>query len=304
MYDARMEPREFVGASRGEAVAKACAHFGADESALKISAPEAGEVYGLATRTVIVAIPADAAEARRSAPPRSGRDEGGPRDRERGGRERGGRERGGRERGSREGRREGGGESRREGPAERPPRVAAEVTGPSVGTVVGSLGEAGGFVKGLVERLGVGPFEIGESQDGELVVVQLRGSAALNLAGGDGRAVDALQFLVNQVALRANEAAKRVVVDVEGDPERREGHLERLAMRAAERARETGRAVALDPMNPRDRRVIHVTLREEAGIATMSVGAARYRQVVVVPEGAPEYEQARRQAEASAQGNG
>ena len=57
-------------------------------------------------------------------------------------------------------------------------------------------------------------------------------------------------------------------------------------------------------MNPRDRRVIHVALRESDGIATMSVGTGRYRQVVVVPEGAPEYEQARRQAEASAQGNG
>ena len=41
MYDARNEPREFVGSSRSEAVAKACAHFGADEGALRISAPEA-----------------------------------------------------------------------------------------------------------------------------------------------------------------------------------------------------------------------------------------------------------------------
>jgi hypothetical protein len=50
-------------------------------------------------------------------------------------------------------------------------------------------------------------------------------------------------------------------------------------------------------MNPRDRRIIHVSVREMEGVVTMSVGAGRYRQVVVVPEGAPEYEEARRQAE-------
>ena len=73
-----------------------------------------------------------------------------------------------------------------------------------------------------------------------------------------------------------------------------------LAERVAKRARETGRAVALDPMNGKDRRLIHIALRDEADIATMSIGEGRYRQVVVVPQGAPEYEQARREAAAAA----
>ena len=46
-------------------------------------------------------------------------------------------------------------------------------------------------------------------------------------------------------------------------------------------------------MSPRDRRSIHVALRETEGVATMSVGEGRYRQVLVVPEGAAEYEEAR-----------
>jgi spoIIIJ-associated protein len=87
-----------------------------------------------------------------------------------------------------------------------------------------------------------------------------------------------------------------VVVDVEGDGESRESLLVSLAERVARRARSSGRAVALDPMNPRDRRTIHVALRDEDGIATMSVGEGRYRQVVVVPEGAPEYEDALRES--------
>jgi hypothetical protein len=55
--------------------------------------------------------------------------------------------------------------------------------------------------------------------------------------------------------------------------------------------------VALDPMNPKDRRAIHVALRGTPGIATMSIGSGRYRQVLVVPEGAPEYDEARRTAD-------
>jgi spoIIIJ-associated protein len=72
-----------------------------------------------------------------------------------------------------------------------------------------------------------------------------------------------------------------------------------VAERAAERARETGRTVALDPMGPRDRRSIHVALREATDVATMSVGEGSYRQVMVVPEGAPEYEEARSGSEGS-----
>jgi spoIIIJ-associated protein len=68
--------------------------------------------------------------------------------------------------------------------------------------------------------------------------------------------------------------------------------LSRLADRAVKRARDTGRAVALDPMNSRDRRAIHMAVREIEGVATMSIGEGRYRQVLVVPEGAPEYEDA------------
>jgi hypothetical protein len=50
--------------------------------------------------------------------------------------------------------------------------------------------------------------------------------------------------------------------------------------------------VALDPMNGRDRRALHVAVRDIEGVVTMSVGTGRYRQVVIVPEGAPEYEEA------------
>jgi spoIIIJ-associated protein len=175
-----------------------------------------------------------------------------------------------------------------------PPEVG-EPSEPSVAQVRSPLSPLGEFVRGVIERMDIGPFEISESaqgEAGELRVCQLAGPAAERLAGGDGRVADAIQLLGNQAALRIDEGNQRLVLEIEGDTEARESLLSRAAERAAQRATTTGRAVALEAMSPRDRRVIHMALREMKGIATMSIGDGRFRQVVVVPEGAPEYDQA------------
>ncbi|HEY5656612.1 MAG TPA: R3H domain-containing nucleic acid-binding protein [Myxococcota bacterium] len=308
MYDGRNEPHEFVADNRGEAVAKATRFFGMDAEGLAIKEYMGSQVSGLGGRTLVVAVPRD-----RKPPADRPRD----RDRDRGERsdrsrsrdrdDRGrGRDRGeygggrGRDRGERGGGRDRDrgerGDRRSQAAAPRPEREATE---PSVGTARGELGDAGKFLLGLIERLDVGPFEIHESQEGELVVYEITGAAAKGLSGGDGRPIDALQLLVNQAAMRSEEEPKRIVLDVEGNPEARERFLARLAERVVRRAREGGRAIALDPMSPSDRRIIHMAVRDHDGMATMSIGEGRYRQVLVVPDGAPEYEEALQQSESS-----
>jgi spoIIIJ-associated protein len=316
VYDPRNEAHEFVGEDHRDALRKALAFFGVDEGELTIRALEPNAVYGLGARTVIVAAPKDRVPVRRSSEGGGERDRDRDRDRDRGGRGgRGGRrERGDREDGrERGGRREARGEGRGfGGRSEREPRVesfeeaplAVEEPGssePSIGTPKGALGTVGEFVRGTIERLGLGPFEIGEAEEGEVCAIEISGVAARSLAGGDGRAVDALSLLANQAAQRVSEDAKRIVLDVEGNTDAREDFLTRLAQRAISRAREAGRAIALDPMNGRDRRIIHLAVREADGVASMSIGEGRYRQVVVVPEGAPEYDEAVRQSDSAGQ---
>jgi spoIIIJ-associated protein len=318
VYDPKSEASEFIGATRADAVAKATQFFGCSASELVVA--DLGDlVAGAGGRVIVVAHPQGARAprpsgggGRREERPREGRGERGDRFErgDRGGRGgrggRGDRDRGDRERGRDRDRDRGGdrGEQReRFAVAEEAPVEGEAELGPpeeSLGTAVGGLQSIGQFVLGAVERMALGPFEIRESEETDFVVYQLRGPAAERLAGGDGRAADALQLVVNQAALRISEDHKRVVIDVEGDQGEREDLLARAAQRAAKRAQETGRAVALDPMNPKDRRGIHVALRGTPGIATMSIGSGRYRQVLVVPEGAPEYDEARRAAEQAA----
>ncbi len=300
MYDPKSEAHEFLGDDTSEARAKALSFFGREASELVVR--ELTGVSGLGARVIVVAQPLDARGRSRERPSEArGFEEGrGGRDRERGGR--GGRERGGRdrERGGRGGRGEGRGrfEGRREREErEEAPAVAPEPVGPSVGAPRGPLGEVGDYVKGLVERMELGSFEIERIEQEGVEIFQITGAASSGLTTGDGRTPDAIQLLANQASARRGDDAPRVVIDVEGNEERREALLFRVAERAAERARETGRTVALDPMSPRDRRSIHVALREADGIATLSVGEGRYRQVLVVPQGAPEYEEARSASE-------
>jgi hypothetical protein len=304
MYDPRSEPHEFLADSRAEALEKAVAFFGVAEGELTLREVEG--VSGSAGRTLLVAQPT--AAVGRARPARGDDDD---RGRERGGRERGGRDRdrggrGGRERGGRDRDRGGRGRDRdrdrdrdrgrdRErvrDDEEEPPRAAAAPVGPSTGTAVGEIGSLGEFLLGMLERMGLGSFEISMEDEERHMVFQVRGAAAEAISAGEARTVEAIQLLVNQVAARVDEDAKRVVVDIEGDRSNRESYLARLADRAAKRAADTGRTVALDPMNGKDRREVHMALREVDGIATMSIGEGRYRQVLVVPEGAPEYDDA------------
>lgn len=313
-YDITQEAHEFIADDRSAALAKACAFFGVEEGDLAITEFQPGQVHGMGARTLVVAIPRELLGRERPASDRESRDRG-PRERggrERGGRERGGRERGGRERGGRDrgrgGRdRERGGRDRERGrreardPEPRREQVDEEPVGPSVGEVKGSLGEIGRFVQGVIERMELGPFEISESSEDELLAIQVGGAAAPRLAGSDGRAVDALQLLANQAAGQIEEDPPRVVLDVEGDADARESRLTKLAERVARRARETGRSVRLDAMNGKDRRIIHLALRDEEDVATMSTGEGPYRQVVIVPADAPEFEEALRESEKAAQ---
>ena len=278
MYDPKIEAKEFVADSSNDAIARAVAYFGRPEAELRLSV--LSQVSGLGARTLVVAVPIDApapSERRADRDERSG--------------ERGGR--GMRDRGERDRRDRG---ERRPERRERSETVAAptELTGPSVGTARGEIGPVGQYVLGIVERMELGSFEVSASEQDGYQIFEITGDAVRGLTAGDARAPEALQLLASQAASLGQDEPKRVVVDVEGGArDKRDELLQRVADRAAKRAQETGRSVALDPMSGRDRRVIHMALRGADGIATMSIGDGRYRQVLVVPAAAPEYADAK-----------
>ena len=123
---------------------------------------------------------------------------------------------------------------------------------------------------------------IRSSGDGEeMPVIDIQGSDAGLLIGHRGETLRAFQFLVNLALGRGEGRSTGVALDVEQYRERRTSQLAALAKRMAQRAITSGRAVALDPMSPADRRVIHFTLANYQGVGTQSEGEGADRRVVI-----------------------
>lgn len=101
------------------------------------------------------------------------------------------------------------------------------------------------------------------------------------LIGKRGQTLDALQYLANRVANKHQEGYVRVKLDTEDYRARREETLRHLAKNIAHKVKRTRRPVALEPMNPYERRIIHSSLQSDPYVTTHSEGEEPYRKVVV-----------------------
>ena len=101
------------------------------------------------------------------------------------------------------------------------------------------------------------------------------------LIGERGANLLALQILVQNAASRKHGVTQRFALDVDGYKRQREAGLRDIAKRATERVRQTGRPVALEPMQAYERRIVHAYLSEDSDFDTESVGSDPRRRVVV-----------------------
>ena len=101
------------------------------------------------------------------------------------------------------------------------------------------------------------------------------------LIGKHGQTLNAVEYLLNCILNRSSLVKKKVFVDAEGYRERREQMLTDLASRAAAKVKQTHQEIVLDPMPPRDRRIIHVTLQSDEDVRTYSRGEGMMRRVAV-----------------------
>jgi len=122
-----------------------------------------------------------------------------------------------------------------------------------------------------------------ETVDGALAF-DIEGEDAGLLIGRRGETLQALQFLVHMIVNRQLGRKAYVVIDVEGYRERRADMLRSLARRTAGRVVSGGSPVALDPMSPADRRIVHMALANHPEVRTESEGEGAHRRVVVFPK--------------------
>ena len=103
------------------------------------------------------------------------------------------------------------------------------------------------------------------------------------LIGKQGQTLDALQYLVTKMLAKKSRGKVRIAIDVEAYRARHHEALALLAQKYGEKVKKSGKPITLNPMNPYDRRIIHMTLQEDKDLKTTSRGEGLYKKVIISP---------------------
>lgn len=117
----------------------------------------------------------------------------------------------------------------------------------------------------------------------EEIRLEIEGKDAGRIIGKKGQTLMALQFLANRVINRPTKKRRHVIIDAEGYRARREDNLSSMARRLGKQAVEEGKIITFEPMNPQDRRVVHLALAKFPGVVTKSDGEGEARRVQIIP---------------------
>ena len=147
--------------------------------------------------------------------------------------------------------------------------------------------EALDFVLGVVREMDMDcRVRLRRPRDGDAsdeINIEITGRDAGRIIGKKGQVLQALQFLTHRVINRPGLDRRHVLVDAEGYRSRRDDSLASMARRLGKQAVEEGKIITFEPMNPRDRRVVHLALAKFEGVITKSDGEGDSRRVQIIP---------------------
>jgi spoIIIJ-associated protein len=146
-----------------------------------------------------------------------------------------------------------------------------------------AAGQAAQVLRGILNLMDV-PADVGLREEDDHILLEIQGDSSGVLIGRRGQMLDALEYFLNRVVAREG-GATRVVVDSQNYRTRRRQSLEELARRMGEQAKKRRKIVALDPMSPRDRRIVHMVLQEDPSLSTRSSGKGYFRKLIIIPAG-------------------
>jgi len=128
-------------------------------------------------------------------------------------------------------------------------------------------------------------------KDEETILLDINGDNEGLLIGKNGQTLDALQFIVNKIVNRFPEDRKRVVIDASGYREKHIHSLTEMALRMGKKAKKIRKPVIMGPMNPHDRRIVHITLKNDTQLTTKSHGEGTIRKIIIYPKKSTNFEQ-------------
>lgn len=143
------------------------------------------------------------------------------------------------------------------------------------------------FVRMLLSKMQVDADAILAPDDGEgsadEIRIDIEGPDAGRVIGKRGSVLEAIQYLTTRVVHRPGDARRHVQVDAEGYRARHEDQLAEMAQKLGQRVAKEGKIITFDPMSARDRRIVHVALKDVQGVRTESHGEGPDRRVQIIP---------------------
>lgn len=121
----------------------------------------------------------------------------------------------------------------------------------------------------------------------QAIALDIQGEDLGVLIGRRGQTLASLQYIVNLVVTHRVKSRLGVPVslDVNSYKQRRYQALQALALRLAEQVKTTGRPMAMEPMPPNERRIVHLALADSLDVVTQSTGEGEARKVTIMPKG-------------------
>lgn len=148
------------------------------------------------------------------------------------------------------------------------------------------------YLTDVLHALKLENFEINAIRKDNNVVLDITGEKLGVVIGRRGETLDSLQYLTILASNRTEESYCRISVDCNGYRDKRKETLESLAKRTSAKVIKQGRKIALEPMNPYERRIIHSCVAEIEGVSSHSTGVEPYRKVVIYAD-KPKYDNRR-----------
>ena len=137
------------------------------------------------------------------------------------------------------------------------------------------------FVRDLLEKMNIEAKIYLIEESDEKVVIEIESPDTGLIIGKQGQTLESIQLLVNvRMNKKANKWTK-IIVDIENYRNRKERNLNYIANKAASQVKKTKRPIILEPMNPFERRIIHLALQNDANVNTESIGDGILKKIKV-----------------------
>lgn len=142
---------------------------------------------------------------------------------------------------------------------------------------------ARGIVKTILEKMGIDAVIRNVNESENKIYIELESENSGLIIGKKGKTLEALQFIVNMMVNTTARAEKKVIIDIESYRAKRERALHKMSQEIADRVVRTGKPYSLEPMNPFERRLVHMALQNHEQVMTKSEGQGAFRKVKVYP---------------------